>query len=502
LKAPLSEATTESTLSRKTVTDDPRELARLDFWFFASFLKTRDESTNQITDFPTPEEYPYLAEIFGEIERYRKIPIHKARQMFMSWFLQAYMLWKANCCKNSEAWFGATVAHREDDAIRLLDRAWFMYNYLPDWLKSELVRKSTTEIHFSSGVIGKDGKPIAKSGLDALPANPYIGRSRTYSFFNFEEIAFVPEDEEMLASVEPTVAEGGTKLVMPSTGNGRANAFARIVEQPQPEHYTRILKIDWRRHPHRDEAWKARRIEELAATFGSWEKAKEVFAVEYELSLEGKEGLIYDGFDDRLHVCEDFDIPNAWPCGVYIDPHAAKPTAILLVAISPEQVLYACDSVWAAENVNGLMSRARSKWALKHITQWLIDPHSDNNNNLAPNQFNAYRAFREQIPDLQPAPGTPEGRIEAVRRALALRPLTGRPGLQIFRSQVRLLWEIRHYATKRPKQNPAGDPIIVKNDDDFVDCLGYACVSPPVFMQYERKKEPQPFRMGLAEMRR
>lgn len=497
----MSAAATASTPFRKTATDDPRLLAQLDFWFFTSFLKTRDESTNRITDFPTPEEYPYLDEVFQTLERYRKIPIHKARQMFMSWFLQAYMLWKANCCGDNRVWFGATVAHREDDAIRLLDRAWFMYNYLPYWLKSPLVRKSTTEIHFSSGVIGQDGKPIAKSGLDALPANPYIGRSRTYSFFNFEEIAFVPEDEEMLASVEPTVAEGATKLVMPSTGNGRANAFARIVEQPQPEHYTRILRIDWRRHPHRDEHWKARRLEELAATFGSWERAKEVFAVEYELSLEGKEGIIYDSFDERLHVCDDFDVPFDWPCGVYIDPHAAKPTAILLVAVSPEQVLYAFDSVWAAESVDELMSRVRSKWALRNIAKWLIDPHSDNDQNLSVRQFNPFRAFREQIPELQPAPGTPEGRIQAVRRALALRPLTGKPGLQIFRGQQRLLWEIRHYSTRRPKQNPKGDPVIVKNDDDFVDCLGYACVSPPAFFRHERKRELQSFRMGLAGMR-
>lgn len=485
---------------KSTVIDDPRELARLNFWFFASFLKTKDESTGKITPFPEPEVYRYLDLIHGAFLRYRQVITHKARQMLYSWKTQAYLLWKANCCPAENVWFAANVAHREEDAIRLSDRAWFMYNHLPAWLQSPVARKTSTEILFASEKMGADGKPIPKSGIEAHPASPYIGRSRTHSCVNLDEMAFQPEADEMLASLQPTVAEGQTQLLIGSTGNGRANAFARMVEQPDPAHYTKILRIDWRLHPFRDEHWKSKRLEELAAVYGSWDKAREVFAREYELSLEGKEGLIYDSFNEKLHVCEDFDVPASWPCGIYIDPHPVKPTAILLVAVSPEQVLYACDSVWAAEPVGELMSRIRAKWALKNITKWLIDPHSNSANNLSNDQFNVFRAFSEQIPELQPAPGTPEGRIEAVRKALTLRPLTGRPGLQIFRSQQRILWEIRHYSTKIPAQG--GDPKINKIDDDFMDCLGYGCVSPPVFMRHdEKRRESQPFRMGLAGLR-
>lgn len=480
----------------KTVSDEPKvvvhatylDLARVDFLFFSSFLKTKDENTGQTLPFLQPENgYEYLQEPLAALldPSIRQVFLHKGRQMFFSWEYGGWELWRMNCCLANEVWFSGLMAHREDDVKPLIDRLWFMYSHLPGWLRSPLAMHNTMQLHLAGTTKGPDGKPLAKSGIDGYPANAEVGRSRTFSSFRVEEAAFVPEFSKVVASVIPTMSKGQTKFCALSTTRGRASDFVRIIEQPDIEPTTRVLRIFRGRHPiYKTEEFKRTKIAELMAAGRSLEEAREIFGQEYEGSLEGGEGLIYPTFNEVTHICQDFDIPKTWAHGVYIDPHPSKSTAILLVAASPADTLYLCDSVWMAESSDKLMSQARTQWALKKITRWLIDPHCDNENNLVGKgeAVNIFKLFQQEIPLLEKAPGTPEARIDATRQRLKVRPLTGQPGLKVFSSQKRIIWEFKHYSTKKDLND---QPVIIKKDDDFMDCTGYACVSPPETMSYE-----------------
>lgn len=480
-------------------------MARVDFLFFASFLKTKDENSGLIRPFLLPEEgYEYLT---GPLDALldpgvRQIFLRKGRQMFFTWLWCAWELWKMNCCREGEIWFGGLMAHREDDVKPIIERTWFMYSHLPDWLRAPLSMHNKMQLHLASGKKGLDGQLIAKAGLDGYPANAEVGRSRTLSSFRVEEAAYVPNFGKVVASVKPTMSGGNTKFSALSTADNPVSDFIRAVERPNNDPHTKIFRIFRDQHPvYKTAEFKRLKIAEYAQALGSPEKAIRKFGNEYDGSLEGDTGLVYPSYDDGLHVCAPFDVPVTWPLGVYIDPHTVKPTAITLTALSPD-CLYIVGQIWETDTAKGLVDRMRADWALfaNQITTWRIDPHCDSENALVDSQKNIFDEFRRHLPGLQHAPGTPQNRIDAVRERLKVRPMTGRPGLMIFSTCERVRWEFLHYCTKLDLND---QPKIHKVDDDFMDDVGYAAVSPPLpLKKVLQTNPPYEFLTAKADLHR
>jgi hypothetical protein len=101
------------------------------FWL-KTYAKTFDEhdKENPIKPFPVR---PYVPPIINEIEAEQIVHIAKSRQMSMSWLAISWLLHEAQFFNFR---LEAVFSKKEEDAYALVERAKFVYNYQPLWLKN------------------------------------------------------------------------------------------------------------------------------------------------------------------------------------------------------------------------------------------------------------------------------------------------------------------------------------------------------------------------------
>jgi hypothetical protein len=128
----------------------------------------------------------------------QRVVILKARQLGLTWLVLSYFLWlmlfrpAATCLLFSK---------REEEAKELLKRLIGIYNHLPPYLRtSSIVRQNTTEFELSNGSIAH-----------AFPTN--AGDSYTATAALGDEFDLVENQNDFLASVQPTV-DGGGQLIL------------------------------------------------------------------------------------------------------------------------------------------------------------------------------------------------------------------------------------------------------------------------------------------------
>jgi phage FluMu gp28-like protein len=144
----------------------------------------------------------------------------KSRQMMATWVFVALNLWQAMFHKGQYVFF---ISRKESDAgldspLSLLSRAMFIYNHLPDNMKTLCIKSSAPPIlkfvEMDSVIHG------VSQDSDAL---------RTYtasSIFN-DEMAFQEKSRESYAALKPTI-DGGGRLTCVSTPNGKNNLFYEL----------------------------------------------------------------------------------------------------------------------------------------------------------------------------------------------------------------------------------------------------------------------------------
>ena len=131
--------------------------------------------------------------------------ILKARQLGLSWLALAYALWKLV--------FGAPAtvllfSLREDEAVELLGRLKGMYRRLQQWQQARsVVQDSRTVFELSTG-------------SRALAFSTRGGRSYTGTLAIVDEADYVPNLDQFLNAVKPTI-DGGGQLFLISTSDKR-----------------------------------------------------------------------------------------------------------------------------------------------------------------------------------------------------------------------------------------------------------------------------------------
>lgn len=157
-----------------------------------------------------------------------RIVILKARQLGMSTFVQAFLLWKAitrpghNCL---------VVAHQEDASSELFSKIEMMYRLLPDELHSELENIRETQ---------KKGKKLGFAGeLNSLlyvdtANNPALGRGQTFQHVHLSELAFYAKPDEIMFGLNQSVPyKPDTTIIVESTANGLGNYFNSLWERSE-----------------------------------------------------------------------------------------------------------------------------------------------------------------------------------------------------------------------------------------------------------------------------
>lgn len=146
------------------------------------------------------------------IEANNRLIILKARQLGISWFVCAIVLWYMTFVPGARV---GLFSRREPDASDLLrNRVRFMWSHLPDFLRLSLDKDSDVLLTF----------PDNLSAVHAFPSDPDAGSSYTFSLVILDEMAKMENARDLLTAVLPTVEHG--KLIGLSSARGMKNTFA------------------------------------------------------------------------------------------------------------------------------------------------------------------------------------------------------------------------------------------------------------------------------------
>lgn len=218
---------------------------------------------------------------------------------------------------------------------------------------------------------------------------------------------------------------------------------------------------------------------------------------EYEVRILGKSrkfsGLVYANFNSNIgektsHVIEPFEIPENYNRFFIFDP-GARTAAGLWIAMDRSLRAYIYREMYLknaslAEVVQYIRRKEGwvyedSRWQLgpktEVISSRLIDPHGfDRNADGSPSVGDRLSTDY----DLQFIKGYNNKltNIEDVRSMLMLRRIDEKPGLLVFKTCEKFLWERRRYRLKgddgnRNKDEPRDTPI--KRDDHLMNCIEY-----------------------------
>ena len=139
----------------------------------------------------------------------------KARQIGFSTLVAIYALWLAAFHPDRPI---LMLSRTEREAIKLLQKAKYAMQYLPEWMKFRMgpVNVTQTKMEFTNG-----------SYIESLPSASDPARGESAYLVIVDELAFLQNSEEAWAAIEP-VADVGGRVVMLSTANGEGNLFHKL----------------------------------------------------------------------------------------------------------------------------------------------------------------------------------------------------------------------------------------------------------------------------------
>jgi hypothetical protein len=182
----------------------------------------------------------------------------KARQLGESWLGIGYCLWK---CLTLPGTRSLCVSINEIEAGKLVNRAWDLWEHLPEHLRFDArvikpikYRPSTRiEWEFPGGEV---------SALIAMPSTPKAGHGETAAVAFLDEFARHQYAGESWKAFIPTIADGG-QIIVVSTANGYGNEFYTLWMSAEDRGIdARFLGADL--HPGRDDKWFAQMRKRLS----------------------------------------------------------------------------------------------------------------------------------------------------------------------------------------------------------------------------------------------
>jgi len=241
------------------------------------------DATGGIKRFP---DYPFLRDMVDALDMNRIIIIAKSRQMFATWTISAWMLYRA---LYEEPGVYLLLSKGARDTNELVKRLKLMISRLPR-IERSTIKVKNHEIECENG-----------SRILSLPATEDAVRMHSPSGIFWDEMAFTPYSEAIWTSVKPAIDSGGIFIGV-STPNGTDNVFYKLFNDHQ-NGFGKI-KLHWTLHPRRDEEWKAEAQRGLSEV--RWRQ-------EYEIDFNVLVDRIYSEYDSDIHVLSK---PYRWKSAV------------------------------------------------------------------------------------------------------------------------------------------------------------------------------------------
>ena len=159
--------------------------------------------------------YPYQIKIIRSFHSNRWNILLQPRQSGKSQITSAYAYWFANFNNDKNV---LLASNKQRGSTDLMNRIKFMYENTPDFLRAGVLYYNRGSIEFDNG-----------SNIWSEATTESTGRGRVVGLFVSDELAHVKINiqEEMWASIFPTLSTGGSCIVM-STPNGDSDLFANL----------------------------------------------------------------------------------------------------------------------------------------------------------------------------------------------------------------------------------------------------------------------------------
>jgi phage terminase large subunit-like protein len=203
-------------------------------------------------------------------------------------------------------------------------------------------------------------------------------------------------------------------------------------------------------------------------------------------------GLIYKEFSPDVHICEQPDVKPYWTRYMAIDPHERTPTAVLWVAVDPEDRHWIYDELWLKDmDIEQIAYAIQAQEGTLKADVRLIDPHADKDN-IAAGGFNFRKELMRHGVFCQRANSDPMLGKARIRQVLTPRFSSVMksviPQLRISRHCTQTIYEFQHYIWdehKRNKEEYAPKETAKKKNDHFMDCLRYIYNFGPRYIEPE-----------------
>ena len=192
-------------------TKDQAKLAEGFLYFCENYWHIRHPERGRITFDLFEAQVETITSWFGT----RYSLILKARQIGFSTLVATYSFWNA---------FGYAdrpilmLSRTEREAIKLLQKSKYGYQFLPEWMKFRggPCNMTQTKMEFTNG-----------SYIESLPSASDPARGESAWLIVVDEMAFLSNSEEAWGAIEP-VADVGGRVIMLSTANGEGNLFHKL----------------------------------------------------------------------------------------------------------------------------------------------------------------------------------------------------------------------------------------------------------------------------------
>lgn len=164
--------------------------------YIQEIVYTNDEhdSINPVKRFP---DIPYL-KVLCDLWFYEPLLlVPKSRQMLITWLFVSCYLWDTQFKRGRLNFF---QSKKEEDADRLIQRAHFIWEHQPDWIK-QLFPAEYTFCHLKF--------PLGHSEIWGVPQGGDQIRQYTSSGLFSDEMAFQPDAEDAYSGAKPTITGGG-----------------------------------------------------------------------------------------------------------------------------------------------------------------------------------------------------------------------------------------------------------------------------------------------------
>lgn len=180
--------------------------------------------------------YPFQRKLIKDILTNKKVAISKSRQMGISTTMAGFSLWLTNFYPSKSI---AIVATDLLTASETYDRALFMYDECPTWLKEKHKTKNTKTLKLANNSRIRCYAHNKKKGVRSLSA----------SFIIMDECAFIEKVDSLYRTVQPTLRTGGQLVALSSPDVADGWFYEMYSGGVTGENDFYSIKLPWYLHP-------------------------------------------------------------------------------------------------------------------------------------------------------------------------------------------------------------------------------------------------------------